>query len=206
MDSQNAEETKSIPELQHPSPDGQFTRPDQANVMTEIAFKDSDELLRTTSADYMEFTGTPTINKKPLKKKNSGLDNAFMLSNYSQGDHSQEIKKIEESFGGTQHLFKKLTVIDYDLIPYDGEANSGFAQMKGPYKSLRSNSFKPNAALTAKRSSSGDSKDSSSNSECEVVPYECDDKEILLLAVDGPGLDQEIARQPSTTNVTTTLF
>ena len=66
MDSQSVEETKSIPELQHPSPDGPISRPIKGHLMTEIAFKDSDELLRTTSADYEEFTGAPANIKKPL--------------------------------------------------------------------------------------------------------------------------------------------
>ena len=49
-----------------------------------------------------------------------------MLANQSKGHLSSEIKKIEESFGGTQHLMKKLTLIELDKKnPYDGEDFGG---------------------------------------------------------------------------------
>lgn len=59
----------------------------------------------------------PNIEKQAqvmLRKKASRFDSVFLLANQRADEMSQEIKKIELSFGSNEHLLKRLTLLDYD--------------------------------------------------------------------------------------------
>ena len=113
---------------------------------------------------------------------------------------SQEIRKIEQSFGTNKHLMKRLTLLDYD------------ADLASPQQSFRvpsyvkindrkqHNSFKQDANLT-------DEEDE--NEMADTVDFDGGSKtdfKSKLSVLDGPGLGPEPARLPSTSNLASTLF
>ena len=96
---------------------------------------------------------------------------------------SQEMQRLEQSFGGNEHLLKRLTMFDFD------------ADMASP--------IMPKLGAQSQADSFEDRIEHNSGAyHGRQVPK----KFTKIVLVNGPGLDPEPIRLPSTTVMTSTLF
>ena len=138
----------------------------------------------------MEGASDDETKREPLRRVRSRLDNVFMLANQKAEDMSQEIRKIEQSFGGNEHLMQRLTLLDFTA---EMDKSNPVDDVIRFHDNTRRNSYNYDTS----------SADDEAEEPEAFAPVSFSTK---LKMVDGPGLDPEQALKPSISNMATTLF